>query len=230
MNGLRILRLGAAVVLSWLFLLILLLAGTGNSNAAPFILFQAFHIPTLVVVLASALTGAAFATSVIIPYRGPPAPGTLRDLGYAPMLSVVCAVAAFLLIAAVGHGDIAGHKAAIAFILAVLALAAGIRCVHLLGKGQSLGFESHWGGLGGGGGGWRILPPTGLAILALSLAAGAIALVTAPAPSDSTDTTKKGIETNRQPATNANQVAARGNAMAASQNAAAPSVTENAAQ
>lgn len=154
--------------------MLLALAGTGTTIVQPLGLGQSYTLASWFVVLLSAFAGAALATGVI--FRGPLSEN-LRNIGYAPVAAIVCIAAALLLFKATGPGGIGGRQAAVALVLAMLALVAGIRCIDLLGKGNPLGFESYWGGLGGGGGGWRILPPTGLAILAIALAATSVALV-----------------------------------------------------
>jgi hypothetical protein len=103
----------------------------------------------------------------------------LREIGYAALVAATCVACALLLLAAASQELIAGHLAAIALVLMVLALAAALRCIDLLGRGEPLGFESHWGGLGGGGGGWRILPTTGLAVLVLTFLGAALAVLAA---------------------------------------------------
>lgn len=166
--------LGAA-----LLLVLLALAGTAMSDANFFGVSKPVEMPTLLLVLMAATTGASLGAGLAM--RS--ATGKkLRDLAYPLLLSVLCAAAGLLLIAAVSRGQLTGLRAAVALVLAMLALVAGIRCIDLIGQGYPLGFESYWGGLGGSGGGWKILPPTGLTILALSLAGASVALVSLAEP------------------------------------------------
>ncbi|MEE4455215.1 hypothetical protein [Novosphingobium resinovorum] len=61
-------------------------------------------------------------------------------------------------------------------LLLIFAAAASAHALDAIERGSSLGFESHWGGLGGGSGGWRLSPATGAALLALSFTGAAIAV------------------------------------------------------
>ena len=73
---------------------------------------------------------------------------------------------------------------AIAAGLLILASVAALRCFDTLAQGHGLGFESHWGGLGSGAGGWRLSSAAALALLALSFAGSAITItLLRPVPS-----------------------------------------------
>lgn len=87
-----------------------------------------------------------------------------------------------------GAASVAGSvpPVRIAIILALItaALLSGYRCLDALGRGEAIGVESHWGGLGGGSGGWRLLPTTVMAFLTLTFTSAAIIVALAePSPS-----------------------------------------------
>ena len=110
-------------------------------------------------------------------------------------MPVIAIVAGLLATVAVAHGQVPAINAALAYILGMTALIAGIRCTDALGRGESLGVESHWGGLGGSSGGWRLLPATGLAVLTLSFAGAAIAVAVGERKPQAADTDKVGMNT-----------------------------------
>ncbi len=71
----------------------------------------------------------------------------------------------------------------IAFLLAALGVVAGAHALDLLRKGEPIGFEQHWGGLGGGGGGWIMLPATAAVLMCvISLAIAGVLLMGMPSP------------------------------------------------
>ncbi len=164
---------GLAVLI---LLLMLAAAGVGTAQAEPLALVGAFRLPTWAVIAVAASAGGVWAMAWM---SAAPSVDHRRHLVVSAVLTIAAAAAALLLFAAVARESFPAAKAAIAFVLGVLALVAGMRCIDLLGRGESIGIESHWGGLGGGSGGWRLLPATALAILALSFAGGALALVAA---------------------------------------------------
>ena len=59
-------------------------------------------------------------------------------------------------------------------VLGSAALVATLRVVDRLHRGELIELQSHWGGLGGAIGGWRLSPVTGLLLVALVLVGGAI--------------------------------------------------------
>lgn len=80
----------------------------------------------------------------------------------------------YLGVAASTSGASTPLKAALVIALASAALVSGHRCLEALGRGEAIGIESHWGGLGGGAGGWRLLPATAMFFLSLSFISAAI--------------------------------------------------------
>jgi hypothetical protein len=64
--------------------------------------------------------------------------------------------------------------AAIAASLAILAVTAGFAAYEALRRGDAIGIQSSWGGLGGGLGGWQLSRAAGLALLTLAALAGAV--------------------------------------------------------
>lgn len=65
-----------------------------------------------------------------------------------------------------------------------LAIASFFLCVGAMESGEGFGLESHWGGLGGGVGGWRLTRPTVFLLAALFLAGASVTTVLGTAPSD----------------------------------------------
>ena len=190
-------------------LVLLFLAGTGMAGAKPLSLFRGFAVPTAAALLAAGICGGGLVWGFATPTLGTE---QKRAIAYAAILPLVLATATLLLAAAVASGSIGPAKAALVLVLATLATLAGIRCFDQLAEGGQIGIESHWGGLGGSSGGWRLLPPTGLAILALSFAGGALALAVAE-PADKTSNAT-------DPADTANEAASANEADAANEVAA----------
>ena len=152
--------------------LLLILAGRGRAEAEPFFLLPPFAVPTLAIAAVGVLLGGAVtwcATGYAEPVEG------RRRIGYAALLPIVGLAGVLLIADAVPV--LSAPRAAAALLLGTLAIAAGRRCVDLLGSGDPIGFESHWGGLGGGAAGWRLFPATGLAILTLSFAGSALTIL-----------------------------------------------------
>lgn len=159
--------------LAMLFLTVMIvLAGTGLAHAEPFVEVPKFPIPTIVAIVAAAALGALAAWMI------KPQGRASEDLGKAMILiplPAMIAIAALMLLAY--RSGVAAGQAAIGLLLAVLAMIAALRAFERLGKGEAIGFDSHWGGLGGGSSGWRISPVAGLAVLSLAFAGASLALV-----------------------------------------------------
>ena len=154
--------------------LLLAVAGTGNATAHALLFGWQLTLPTALVVAISLLVG-GFMTWAMSIYAAPAE--ERRRIGYAALLPAVGAGAALLLLASIPA--IAPARAAAGLLLGTLALTAGIRCVERLAAGETIGFESHWGGLGGGTGGWRLFPAAALGLLALAFAGGALTVLVA---------------------------------------------------
>lgn len=148
-------------------------SGTGWANASPFFTLPSFEVPTIAIFLSGGLMGLLLRCGL-----GHDAQGDFqfRDLMVRAPFPAVLAIAALFLLGA--RFGIPPERAVMGLFLALAAFAAALRCIDLLTRGEEIGFESHWGGLGGGSSGWRVFPATGLAILALSLAGASLALVT----------------------------------------------------
>ena len=152
----------------------LVLAGGGGwAEARPLLLVPAFPVPTLVVALLAACLGGL---AVWIWQSGTGDEKTERKdlMIYAPLPATIGLAALFLFAQKQG---LPAAQSAIALLLAVIAMLAALRCFDRLGKGETIGIESHWGGLGGGSSGWRLSSATSLALLALAFAGASLALV-----------------------------------------------------
>src|ERR1700740_3067463 len=73
----------------------------------------------------------------------------------------------FIVIAAVLAGAINWTQGIVVVLAGVMAIIAATRAVELFGQGDRIELQSHWGGLGGGLGGWRLSPGASLVVLAL---------------------------------------------------------------
>jgi hypothetical protein len=146
--------------------------------------------------------------------------------------------AALLLAEAVRVGPLRPVEAALILICGALTVVAALFAIDSLASGEGLRFDSHWGGLGGGMGGWRLSPGSTLVLLTLIFLAATFSAVRFFSPSgegDSNAATTNAATTNaadnsvqaRQDETApANSEGASGNAANASQtpvsNSAAP--------
>src|SRR5712671_4122955 len=63
--------------------------------------------------------------------------------------------------------EISFTQAIVTVAFAGAALVAAAHAIQMLVKGDAIGLQSHWGGLGGALGGWRLSPVTSLLVLAL---------------------------------------------------------------
>lgn len=174
----RMLAFAASAII---LLICLALGGAAIVQATPVVLVPTFSMPVAVVTLVSAIAGAigswgatGYATNTAERHR----------IGLAAVLPTVAVAGTLLLLASVPA--LPAPRAAAALLLGILAIISGLRCIELLSAGEPIGFESHWGGLGGGSGGWRLFPASALAILSLSFAGGTLAVLV----SEPTATTK----------------------------------------
>jgi hypothetical protein len=85
---------------------------------------------------------------------------------------------AVIVLPAVLAGEITFARASVAVLAGGLALIALTRVVQLFAQGDRIELQSHWGGLGGGLGGWRLSPVAGLVLLTVALCGVAIAAIT----------------------------------------------------
>ena len=176
-------------------LLAFLLVGGGSAIATPVLVFGAFTLRTMEVLSVGIAIGLFFIVAFGRYLGIPTTADSLKRIGHAATVPVIAIVAGLLATVAVAHGQLPAINAALAYILGMTALISGIRCTDALGRGESLGVESHWGGLGGSSGGWRLLPATGLAILTLSFTGAAIAVAVGDRKPQAADTDKVGMNT-----------------------------------
>ena len=93
-------------------------------------------------------------------------------LGAGVVLGVLVLLSALL-------GQISFARAALVIVFSVLAVVTG-RLALERASDNTIGVESHWGGLGGGLGGWRISPVIVRSVLALGFAGAAVSAVFEP--------------------------------------------------
>ncbi len=142
----------------------------------------------------------------------PPAPDPVEDpwlktervlIGAAPAVLALTLALPVILLATTSLHNIAGaDKKMLALCMSVLFAGIAIvflaRFVRSLESGEPLGIESHWGGLGGGVGGWRISRPIVYLLPAIVFAALTAVAMSSYLPSEkkeekkppATDTTK----------------------------------------
>ncbi len=117
--------------------------------------------------------------------------GVFRVIGAGPLVSPPPAMdrwsimgglvggAAIILIAiGVGTGKVEALPGAILLICGALCFVAAVHALDALGKGESITFDSYWGGLGGAQGGWRISPVAISIALALIFLAAMVTIMT----------------------------------------------------
>ena len=93
-----------------------------------------------------------------------------------PWLGTAIGAAAMLLIVAVAGGKAKPVTAATLLLAGTSALLATIRALAALRRGDGVAVDSHWGGLGGALGGWRLSGPTAITLFALLLLGATVAL------------------------------------------------------
>ncbi|HEX8222281.1 MAG TPA: hypothetical protein VF605_00530 [Allosphingosinicella sp.] len=147
------------------------LGGTTETSWVPRL--ETLRLPAIIPIILGGLAGGLLTLAA---RRFLDAPASAKDVEGAILIVLIATLACLSMVAAVSTA-IAPLRAALVFSLLVLASFAAARCIARLAEGAEIGFESHWGGLGGGGGGWRMLPATGLGLLALIFTGVAIAAV-----------------------------------------------------
>jgi uncharacterized membrane protein len=80
---------------------------------------------------------------------------------------IIIVLAALLLAAAGWRQPVSPVDAALVLICGSLTVVAAVFAIDSVAGGEGLRFDSHWGGLGGGMGGWRVSPTTTLVLLSL---------------------------------------------------------------
>jgi hypothetical protein len=91
-------------------------------------------------------------------------------------ISIVIWAFAILLFVAVDRKALDAGVAALLFVSAAGTLIAAAYALGALRSGEGIGVSSHWGGLGGGLGGWRLTPATPALLLALIFFGASVAI------------------------------------------------------
>jgi hypothetical protein len=84
---------------------------------------------------------------------------------------------AMMAVAAVQSDQLSFARSALVILIGSGALVAAAQAVAQLERGETIELTTHWGGLGGGIGGWRLSPVTALIIIALALTGSAVGVV-----------------------------------------------------
>jgi len=106
------------------------------------------------------------------------------------VVGIGCLLGALVLLSAL-LGQISFARAALVIAFSVLAVVTGWLAIERA-SANDIGVQSHWGGLGGGLGGWRISPVIVLSVLALGFAGAAVSVVfEPPKPAPATATADK---------------------------------------
>jgi hypothetical protein len=112
------------------------------------------------------------------------------------LLAIAIAALAVLVLVAVDGKAIDVPKAALLLVCGTLALIAGAYALAALKDGEAVELSSHWGGLGGGLGGWRLSPVTTMLLLTLIFLGTAVAVGGGRIEKDHGNETKQGDQTN----------------------------------
>ncbi|WP_416896262.1 MAG: hypothetical protein ACMVY4_12010 [Minwuia sp.] len=119
---------------------------------------------------------------------------SIKNAEFLHALMVLVAAAYVLLIfIALVLDKLSGASSAVALLLGGLALGSFWVFVWLLLRGEPVGIESHWGGIGGGVGGWRVTAPLVFLLLTLFFggATAAVVAVDAAKPAAAPDSQKQ---------------------------------------
>lgn len=122
--------------------------------------------------------------------RPPPLPDSLFAI-----LAVPVAALAVLVLVAVDAGAIEVLQAALLLVCGSLALTAGAYALAALREGDAVELSSHWGGLGGGLGGWRLSPVATMLLLTLIFLGTAVAV---GGGRDEAEAVENGVESSNQ--------------------------------
>jgi hypothetical protein len=144
--------------------------------------------------IAGLLVGVALTALILTwPQRGTPAiprpadPGPGRLIPWRNTVNLTLAAGLALIVlttlAAVG-GYVNAAAAALIVVGGVSTILAAAHAAEAVRREEGISFETHWGGLGGGLGGWRISPAAALSLLTLVLASSTVAaaLIDVPKP------------------------------------------------
>lgn len=168
MNG----RQWIAAVAVMLLVAMVSIGGDGTASAVPFVRLRQFSIPVFVPILLAAVLGVAVALGIRAKDQN--AQSYMSAMSLVPLPATILLAALFLF---AYRSGLAAGQAAVGLLLGVLAMLAALRAFDRMTKGDAIGLESHWGGLGGGSSGWRLSPAAGLAALALAFTGASLALV-----------------------------------------------------
>lgn len=113
------------------------------------------------------------------------APERASDLLGATLIVVTMAMS-MMLIAAVVLDKLSPVTAALVLVMATITLLIAVQTLSSVAQSDGVAFDSHWGGLGGGLGGWRLSKTATLMLLLLVFASAtiAVALYAPPAAQD----------------------------------------------
>jgi len=95
-----------------------------------------------------------------------------------PVLFLTIAASSVLLALAWGTGSIRPEVAALLLVFITATLLAASYALEALARGHAIEVTSHWGGLGGGLGGWRLSSPAVAILIGLAFLAATIGLMT----------------------------------------------------
>ncbi len=129
------------------------------------------------------------------------------------LLGVAIAGIVILLLVTAVMGRINPISAALIIICGTLALFAGMHVVEGLARGETIEVNSHWGGLGGSMGGWRLSPLATMLIVALILLGATLAASGAFSGADTNSAANQSSGNETRPAGN-QQSLAPGNGVA----------------
>jgi hypothetical protein len=231
-----------ALTLGLMFLLLAILVGWGGSSAlSPLALLPPIVIPSPLVWITGLVAG-GFLTFGII--------GASVDLRAWPiylaltfLIIVLSGFAVLVILAATtGPSPMPPIRAGLVFLLGTLGVAATLRTLLLLHAGRPIQFDTNWGGLGGGMGGWRISPTAAFAALTIILLSATLTVGLVLPPQSKGDTPpnangvalSNGVESSRDstalPTANTAAVATDANVVAAAANTAATNAARSNSQ
>lgn len=172
-------RLNAALAIGLVLAIAAVLVGpTGSTTLSPLVLLPSFALPSFLLILGGAVAGGA----LVFAFRpGPAEAADRRSLAGVAIVTLVVLMFGLLMImaATAKTSPLPPVRAGLIFLCGTLALLAGLRTIRLLGSGESIQFETNWGGIGGGMGGWRLSPAAAFAFLAIVFASATVAVALA---------------------------------------------------
>lgn len=202
MNRLVSVTLIAVGVMLWIVL------GWGWMPLPPVLGYDNLRVPAVVLPGAGILVGvglALFLTNTRAPtpessQPGRPVPWNLLAL----LFCIVLIGVVVLLLSAIQAGEMKALKAALFLVFSGLTLLIAYYALEAIRLGDGLAFDTHWGGLGGGLGGFRVSSAAGLTLLMLVLVAVTAAVGLSESPAEATrdaPATARAVGTTRPPAT-----------------------------